>query len=383
MTTTADNGDRAHIKIGLVGPRGVGKTSLVTALIASGTESLHGSPVTLAPNARSAKRIHTFNDTLESSLLVEDFEAPDLKPTESLDSLEFDLTIDDDPTIGIGFDILDFPGGWIGREPKPERYEEFTRHIKQSPILLIPIDATYLMEAKEPWVRKKLYRALQRSEIRSIVVDWATRRNEQPEEPAVLVLVPVKCESYFSDNGGNRDRSRQLHKTVMDVYGDVIQQARDETTKVELDVHYCPVDTLGCVRLVKGIWAEDSDGVPQFRAQFTLQGGRPKLNRLGAGDLLGAITKYLVTTKKTLEDEDAQKAQAKAERDSERATEDRGFLGNLWWGIIGRRRELERQADKSIKEAAERLNRLELVVKALDEISEAPSEGRLKEVGDL
>lgn len=383
MSNSNESPNRAHVKIGMVGPRGVGKTSLVTALIASGKESLRGSPVTLAPSARSAKRIHNFNDTLESSLLVEDFEAPDLKPTETLDSLEFDLTIDEDPTIGIGFDILDFPGGWIGREDKPERFKEFTLHVKQSPILLLPIDATYLMEAREPWVRKKLKNSLQMSEVKSIVTDWAKKRNQSPDEPAVLVLVPVKCESYFSDNGGTRDRSRELRKIVYEIYGDVVKEARDEALQVNLDVLYCPVDTLGCVRLVKGVWAADAEGIPQFRGQFTLQNGKKELRRLGAGDLMQAITSYMVSTTERLERPGAEEAQRTAERDSELAHEDRGFLGNIWWGIIGRRRRLEQQAERSNQEATLRLERLELVVKALHKLSEAPSERRMKEVGDL
>ncbi len=287
-----DNG-KAHVKVGLVGPRGVGKTSLVAALIDSGKEMLSGLPVTLEANKRSEQRIDRFNNKLRSSLLVEDFVAPQLQPTETLDSLEFDLTVDRDDTIGVGFDILDFPGGWLDAGEKPPLFEDFLRHVRQSPILLVPIDATYLIESRGAVangraVKGDLHEALQIAQVGRIVRQWAIDRNVvntdvKAKEPAVLVLVPVKCETYFADNGGQQDKSATLYDDTIRYYGEMIRAARAETPNTRLDVYYCPVDTIGAVELKSGTWSFSDSGIPQFKATFKKRPGQ-ELRRRGAGD---------------------------------------------------------------------------------------------------
>ena len=37
--------------------------------------------------------------------------------------------------------------------------------------------------------------------VEQVARNWAIERNLRPAEPALLVFCPVKCESYFTDNG--------------------------------------------------------------------------------------------------------------------------------------------------------------------------------------
>lgn len=378
------NGERAHIKIGLVGPRGVGKTSLVTAMIKAGKKSLSGTPVSLAPNARSQTRIDRFAGSLRGSINVGEFDAPALEPTKDLDNLEFDLTIDRDPSIGIGFDILDFPGGWLTLTDKPTRYEEFRRHLDQSAVLIVPIDATYVMEAKESWVRRGLPGAMRVEEVQELVREWAKSRNRpgNREEPAVLMIVPVKCESYFDDNGGRSDRSDALRSQVMHDFNEVIAAAREEAVEARLEVDYCPVDTLGCVDLETGNWTLDSDQLPAFVGHFKLRSGA-QLSYRGAAELMYVIASHLVGASERLEKPEADGARRRAEKAARKATEDRGFIGNIWWAINGTRRDLEAKAAKKDRVAALKLERLEHITNALTRLSHGPSEGRLRKVGDV
>ena len=378
-----ENG-RAHVKLGLVGPRGVGKTSLVTALIAVGTKSLGGTPVSLEANPRSKARIDKFEAKLRGSLRVGDFESPALEPSKDLDSLEFDLSVDRDPSVGVGFDILDFPGGWLGQDNPPAGYEELLNHIDQSAILLVPIDATYLIEARLPWVKRGLDAALQATTVERLVRNWATSRNREDNrlEPAALFLVPVKCESYLTDNGGNRDRADELYARVLDVYGEAIQAARDETPDTELDVWYCPVDTLGDVELERGEWTEDTDGLPAFRGWFKLRGSRG-LSRRGASDLMTRISSYMVDSSRRLEEPAAEAARKAAEKKAAKANKDRGFFGNIFVHLNGKRRRLRKEAKVSNKQAKLQLQRLDHVMDALEKLATQPSENRIKRVGDL
>ena len=74
--------------------------------------------------------------------------------------------------------------------------------------MVIPVDATVLMEAYLPAHRRQWPRLLGLEAVQDAAIEWAKRRNEAKGEPALLVLAPVKCESYFVDNGGTgKDRS--------------------------------------------------------------------------------------------------------------------------------------------------------------------------------
>ena len=88
---------------------------------------------------------------------------------------------------------------------------------------IVPIDAAVLMEATAA------------SHLRAVPTILATRRSPTwcgcgssgatsgPDEPALLLLCPVKCESYFADNGGRRDQSAALLQWVRQVYQQVIE----------------------------------------------------------------------------------------------------------------------------------------------------------------
>ena len=95
------------------------------------------------------------------------------------------------------------------------------------------------------------------------------------------------------------------------------------------------------------------------------------------------IASHLVGASERLEKPEADGARRRAEKAARKATEDRGFIGNIWWAINGTRRDLEAKAAKKDRVAALKLERLEHITNALTRLSHGPSEGRLRKVGDV
>ena len=86
-------------------------------------------------------------------------------------------------------------------------------------MLLVPVDAAVLMEATSPRTSARC-RGSSPAARSAGRAKWLSERNGRPNEPALLLLCPVKCESYFADNGGRRDESEKLLSRVRKVYAD-------------------------------------------------------------------------------------------------------------------------------------------------------------------
>ena len=253
------NDTDATFKIGLLGPSRVGKTSLVTALLAESRNLLAGSGVAMSPVGRptEAKLVQNRQD-LEGEILSGEFSSVSLRST--MEPFTFKLSLDPGvPGSEINIELLDFPGGWleVGNRPAEASgdWESCRSFITQSTILLIPVDAALLMEATEAKHWQTVSRLLTIAAMESVARDWAINRKRRDREPALVAFCPVKCESYFSDNGGFFNKKAELERRFRETYASVIKAVRDEAPLAAM--MYVPVDTLGCVEIIDGKWQLD------------------------------------------------------------------------------------------------------------------------------
>jgi hypothetical protein len=287
-------------RIGLLGPSGVGKTSLVTAMLAEAPKVLSGG-ATLFPAEPLTREVLARNKkTLEEYLLVSEFTKDRFPARGTSDQFTFALGLDAGGSgAGIGIELLDFPGGWLSARRTRSDYGPFWQgardFILDSTALLVPVDATLLMEARTDDQRHAVARLLAIEDVADIAGEWAAERRDLRAEPALALFCPVKCETYFSDNGGTWNRSGALRSRFEEVYRDVTGAIR--ATAPETSILYLPVDTLGCVELVEASWSPDDLGRLDMGASFRIRGLKPKISRAGAGDLVRTLCRHLAQGK--------------------------------------------------------------------------------------
>jgi GTPase SAR1 family protein len=325
MTESMDATD-ATFRIGLLGPSRVGKTSLVTALLAQSHDLLGESGVTLgwANRATESKLVQNKQD-LEGDILAGSFSSASLHST--MEPFTFRLKLDPGvPGAEISIELLDFPGGWLQEKTRPASatadWLASRDFITQSTVLLIPVDAALLMEASLGKHWRGVSSMLTIAAVESVARDWATERKRREPEPALLVFCPVKCESYFTDNGGAKNRSAELERRFRDTYGSVIRAVR-----------------------------------------------QPKIiSRVGVDDVMRAICKQLVEGRRLLDVKQGEVLDERASIASEYAGRNEGFFRNIWLVISRERKareEAARVAGGEARENARRVAALDSVLKQI------------------
>lgn len=357
-----------QFKIGLIGPTNVGKTSLIASVLHSTESMLADSPVTIqTADSATRKILADYARTLQGSLLARTFNPGALGGTQDRRTFRLSLT-GGQAGEQLEFVVLDYPGRWVdGRTEAEEKDWAFCEQwIKDSSVLLVPIDAPVLMEAVESRHKQALPSILTTHEVGKIARTWAKRRGLDAPAPAMLLLCPLKCESYFADNGGRRDRSVDLMKLVQHVYADTIRAVREEAPHAT--ILYAPIDTIGCVEIVRADWVtQEGDPGVKFSASYRVR-TNPHQSVKGADSIMLALIKHLMAAKRRLEEMESSKLSEEARRAHELALRDEGFFGNirLWWN--DERTKREENAKGALNAADQQRSKLRSLLEVLKQL---------------
>jgi hypothetical protein len=369
-------------RIGLVGPSRVGKTSLITALLRDSQRLLQGTPVSLRPfGTATEKRIAQHRRELDGSLLAGEFTPGALRGTE--EPFTFQLLLDSGVRgTGIRLELLDYPGGWLDPATLPHDrdgdWQACQRFLQQCSVLLVPVDAAVLMEPTSASQLRAVPSILTTPEVGEVVRQWLKERNWRPDEPALLMLCPVKCESYFDDNGGRRDEGEELLSRVRRVYADVIEAVPAEAPHVR--VVYAPVDTIGCVEILHAEWTPDPrepSGVA-FAAHYGVRWPARQAVK-GADDVLIALCKHLVAAKQRVESDVADEKRSAADQAREYAERDEGFIRNIWYQVSGERARRTHTALVSGHRAGEADARVSALADVVADLARRDAGGRVRQ----
>jgi len=354
-------------KIGIIGPSRVGKTSFITAVLENAQTILAGTPISIKANGLpTSKRIEQHKNERQGSVNAKEFNPGGLRGTEEKFIFEFILDAGFD-RLNIGF--MDYPGAWIDAAKRTEitdkRWqEECLPWIKESTVLVIPTDAAVIMEAYRPSYRKAVPFILTIGQIGEVAREWAKSRAERIEEPALLIISPLKCEAYFNDNGGYTDKSKELYGECRQLYEIVKKAVKEECSHAQ--ILYAPIDTFGCVEYMNGEWKENKEliGNMEFSAKYRVR-YPPNIKAVGADIILICICKQFIEILKRFKERKKNGLQKFAE-------EDRGLFGNIWMFITG-----ERSRRKgNVKQLEEKLEKFQ---KILDELAKRGYGRRVEE----
>lgn len=369
-------------KIGIVGPTRVGKTSLIASILNDSQRLLEGTPVSMRPHGtKTERRVAQHHKELSGSIRAGEFHPGAVSGTE--ESFKYELSLDPGAaTEGIKLCLLDYPGGWIDSTRRPEEREAEWNTCKQwmkdSSVLLVPVESAVMMETSSSRHRKAVPFILNTYDVEQVVRAWAKDRATRPGEPALLIFCPVKCESYFADNGGLTDSSLPLLHAFEDHYRDVLNAVRGEAPQVK--IIYAPVDTVGCVEIVKANWREESREPADvvFSADYRVR--RPGHQAVkGADAVLVSLCRHLVDAKRRSEAEKAGESEDRAQRAKSEAEKDEGFFGNIWlWASRERQRRRE-LATVFVNKADGQKRIVEDLDETIDRLAKHPFGARVRE----
>ena len=314
-------------KIALIGPTRVGKTSLVSSILADAHVALEGTPASLKAKGSTSARISDNVDELAAALAHGTFE-PEAVRNSTSDVSYYELSLE----VGkskLPIRILDYPGGWLSEQGA--EWKQCEKWINESSVLILPIDAVLAMHCATLAEEKACRTRLKITQVTAIVREWAKKRKDA-NAPGILILTPVKCETYLVAPGATRALADKLQRRLVDeLYKDMFTAIAAEMKGSDLvSAYYTPVNTIGCVDLVDAGWemAEDNalESHPVFRV---LPPGKRKVQ--GALDVLILLARQLSSAENS---------------------KDRNSLVNLWRYVTGESREL--------RVSIERLNNMKL-----------------------
>jgi len=366
------------VKIATIGPAGVGKTSLITAVIDDAQRLLAGMPASVVPVGETSVLVHDNRDGVRAALAEGEFKGA-LGGTQELRYYRLGLRAGPGHAFEIPFDVLDFPGKWLSRgyqfqSGEQALWQECEEHVADSVMMLLPIDASVVMEARTAEQRRAVWTLLGLPKVEELVRDWAKYRIKAPAEPAVLVLAPLKCEKYFRD--GPRGRAATiLEERVRELYGYVLRAVKDElhpadgetAARPPVRIVYAPIDTYGCVELIEADWLPRSDphGPPlELEARYRVLGRGIQQVR-AAGVIVQELCQCILEVQSQLEAGAQAREFATLRLLQTRDAERKGFWGTIKYHL-GKEAELNRRgrgdSQAAIKNSAERQRDLKVAI---------------------
>lgn len=357
------------MRIGLVAPRGIGKTSVVAALLAEANEVLAGTPVSVEPSGPTRKRLNKLENDVRGHLRAGEFVPGGHQATQAV--ANFSLAIEAVGTDrNFRLEVMDYPGGLLDSQ-EGAQWKQVKQWLRESDVLILPIDAAFLMEAILPWHHGQVEQELNIAEMVKLAsTQWAMQREHSGRGPGTLVLAPVKCETYFADNGGTADRAMELFRAVTQRYEPVTSAVQKEAPNTK--IVYCPIDTLGCVEVVRVEFNKSRAPVSHYRVRDKSAG----LSRKGAADLFVMLIDQMFETAQGDQARTAEEARGLADRARDEADKDHGVLENIWMWFTGEREALREAADTLNSDANREQQALQALVETLESIRKRPLAAR-------
>ena len=334
-------------RIGLLAPSRVGKSTLIASLLTEGQQMLADSSVALrTADGHTTNRLAATHNMVTGALKARVFEPKVVPPTS--DPSYFRLLLEPrGQDLPIRFEILDYPGGWLERSPEgadQAKWTECEHFLADCSVLIVPVDSVLLMDAGEDHAHL-LASHLAVFQIMQILQQWAKNRRERPAEPALVVLCPVKCETYLSDSGSLQNHAGELRERVIEQFSEVLGVVREAAPHAM--IRYLPIDTFGCVELVSARWQpheEAAGGVmlmPKYRVRPPAQ-----IARKGLDDLISLLCRQLIDTARLQSEQTAAQRKITARHSREHADLREGFFRDLWLSFNGERARRESLAER-------------------------------------
>jgi hypothetical protein len=375
-------------KVAIIGPSRVGKTTLLTAVLSETERMLAGSPVSVTMDETTGTRVRRQRLEVRRAIESVEFNAAALGGTEGMSYYRVSLQSVGDETVDVPFSILDFPGGWLDPDVRnavpgsADKWAECEAHIKDSLMLLVPIDSAVLMEAAKPAERRSVADLLAFEDVEAVTRKWVTHRNldDHRGKPAVLVLAPLKCEKYFDDNFGHGRDAGRLRQHVREKYGRLLEIIKAEAQDREVRVIYAPIDTYGCVELMEVFWIETPGSeCLEFKAHYRFRDPKPQMSVKAAGAVMQELCRCVISGWDAGQERLAQQHQTAYQRLLGRHAEVKGLWRRTAYVVSGEARRNSAGRAQTVEEIEAVERRRRQVQEAVEKMAATAYDPRVEE----
>lgn len=244
---------RAGIRVTLMGGRGVGKTSLLTAMYQQFDKIPY---LNLSFNADIQTSAILSNTLIELQSQINKPETGTLRPTVEKREYKFNVGLHGEPFI---FDLIfnDFPGEYFN--DIIQNHSEIVNFIRSSDIILIAVDVPAMLEDNGRWP-ETINRCSLINEMFKDAISNSHRK--------LVIFVPIKCEKYMQSS-----QSQRIIEIINKEYRGLINQLNYAKDNVAISI--IPVQTLGGI-VFDHVQVEN--GTPRFfyKASSCVHGYSPE-----------------------------------------------------------------------------------------------------------
>ncbi|MFM2062330.1 MAG: hypothetical protein RLZZ507_2000 [Cyanobacteriota bacterium] len=222
----------------MFGPRYVGKTSLLTSMYYEYDREINQTSIQLTPDFDTAstlgERLGELKALNDEFKLEEELREGGIPATAQPRAFVFNIGRKGKPP-KLKLTLWDCPGGYLVDKGEKKGQEFIKEHLSKSIAVLIAVDAPALMEANGKW-------HFQRN--RPIEVKaWFEQIYGSLNSNRLLIIAPIKCESYMKDE----QSKRKLLARIKDEYKGLLQLFNSESLRQKVAVVVTSVQTVGNV----------------------------------------------------------------------------------------------------------------------------------------
>lgn len=221
--------DIPELNITMMGPRSVGKTTVLTSIFFETRDSIAGSKVGMKlGQSGGGPTLISYHTALVDAVTQQ--RANNLPASSTENEFQFELYYTGRSEPNVKINVRDFPGEYL-TDPDKEKNKKVFNYIADSSIILIAIDTPFLMEADGKYNMEK---------NKVDVVTKYFQDNPEAVKNKMVLFVPLKCERYEHD-----DRLDEVAQKVRDTYAALISFFK----KNNIASFVTPILTLGGIEL--------------------------------------------------------------------------------------------------------------------------------------
>lgn len=220
------------IKATMLGPRAVGKTTIMASIFSQSCDAIAGTTLYFRPSGTlggdlETKRLDLMN-VINNQASFSDIPSPSvINATAEETVFEFEMGMVGRPQ-SLKIQIKDFPGEYV-----ESHKETVCKFIEESQIIMLAIDTPFLMEKNGKYNEHK-------NKPRQILEFFTTHTASLKDK--MLLLIPLKSERYFHDG-----RMKDVEQRVRTEYEELMNFCRKNNILCAIT----PIQTLGGVELDK------------------------------------------------------------------------------------------------------------------------------------